>query len=104
MSIPDAARVISNPSGNRAFVRALVRQNLFIDGGPSGFQPRPISLTDLAWVITTAIKSSLHSNHLDEAHVNRFRYLVGTQKSSTRWIDTGWAIGIYQLAQTHIHP
>jgi hypothetical protein len=29
---------------------------------------------------------------LDEARVNRLRYLEGTPEDSTRWIDTGWAI------------
>ncbi len=29
---------------------------------------------------------------LDEARVNRLRYLEGTPKESTRWIDTGHAI------------
>ncbi|BDG02807.1 hypothetical protein [Anaeromyxobacter oryzae] len=29
---------------------------------------------------------------LDEARVNKLRYLEGTPKESTRWIDTGWAI------------
>jgi hypothetical protein len=31
---------------------------------------------------------------LDEARVNRLRYLEGTPKGSTRWIDTGWAIAM----------
>ncbi len=31
---------------------------------------------------------------LDEARVNRLRYLVGTPKESTRWIDTGWALAL----------
>jgi hypothetical protein len=31
---------------------------------------------------------------LDEARVNRLRYLEGTPKASTRWIDTGWAIAL----------
>jgi hypothetical protein len=29
---------------------------------------------------------------LDEARVNRLRYLEGTPRKSTRWIDTGWAM------------
>jgi hypothetical protein len=33
-----------------------------------------------------------HGGILDEARVNRVRYLEGTPKSATRWIDTGWAI------------
>jgi hypothetical protein len=29
---------------------------------------------------------------LEEGRVNRLRYLDGSPKESTRWIDTGWAI------------
>ncbi len=31
---------------------------------------------------------------LDEARVNRVRYLDGTLKASTRWVDTGWALAL----------
>jgi hypothetical protein len=29
---------------------------------------------------------------LDEARVNRVRYLDGTLKEATLWIDTGWVL------------
>ncbi|AUX42551.1 uncharacterized protein SOCE26_039840 [Sorangium cellulosum] len=29
---------------------------------------------------------------LDEQRVNRLRYLEGTPRGATRWIDTGWAL------------
>jgi hypothetical protein len=35
---------------------------------------------------------------LDEERVNRLRYLEGTPRSSTRWIDTGWAMMIFAAA------
>jgi hypothetical protein len=35
---------------------------------------------------------------LDEARVNRLRYLDGTPKDATRWIDTGWAIRLWRLS------
>ena len=35
---------------------------------------------------------------LDEARVNRLRYLEGTPRESTRWIDTGWAIVLVQAS------
>lgn len=35
---------------------------------------------------------------IDEARVNRVRYLEGTPKGSTRWIDTGWAITLFAAA------
>jgi hypothetical protein len=31
------------------------------------------------------------------------RYLEGTPKESTRWIDTGWAIAAWQLGKGHVH-
>lgn len=65
---------------------------LRIDGGPGGFAERTISLTDLAWVLVA--RDDVHKNGglLDEQRVNRLRYLEGTPKGSTRWIDTGWAL------------
>lgn len=76
------------------------RGGLRIDGGnrpadaehsATGFKPRTVSLADLAW--------ALEAHHtfgplatIDEPHVNRLRYLEGTPKQSTRWIDTGWAL------------
>ena len=30
--------------------------------------------------------------------VNRLRYLEGTPKTATLWIDTGWTIGLWRLA------
>jgi hypothetical protein len=33
-----------------------------------------------------------HGGVLDEARVNRLRYIAGTPKGATRWIDTGWAL------------
>ncbi len=32
--------------------------------------------------------------HVDEAGLNALRYLDGTPKGSTRWIDTGWALAL----------
>jgi hypothetical protein len=40
----------------------------------------------------------VHGGLLDEARVNRLRYLDGTPKGSTRWIDTGWALVVYEAA------
>jgi hypothetical protein len=51
-----------------------------------------VSLIDLAWVVVAADDVAAHGGIVDEARVNRLRYLGGTPKSSTRWIDTGWAI------------
>jgi superfamily II DNA or RNA helicase/diadenosine tetraphosphate (Ap4A) HIT family hydrolase len=63
-----------------------------IDGGQGGFAERTVSLTDIAWVLAAERDVSESGGVLDEARVNRLRYLEGTPRGSTRWIDTGWAI------------
>jgi superfamily II DNA or RNA helicase/diadenosine tetraphosphate (Ap4A) HIT family hydrolase/SOS-response transcriptional repressor LexA len=68
---------------------------LRIDGGPDGFAERTVSLTDLAWVIQAADDVAMTGGLLDEARVNKLRYLDGTPKESTRWIDTGWALAAW---------
>ena len=63
-----------------------------IDGGPGGFAERTVSLTDLAWALQARAQALETGGLVDEARVNRLRYLDGTPKGSTRWIDTGWAL------------
>jgi hypothetical protein len=63
-----------------------------IDGGPDGFQERTISLMDVAWALVAMDEAQATGWLADEARVNRLRYLDGTPKGSTRWIDTGWAL------------
>ena len=65
---------------------------LRIDGGEGGFAERTVSLTDVSWVVAAAKDVAANGGLLDEARVNRLRYLEGTPKESTRWIDTGWAV------------
>lgn len=78
---------------------------LRIDGGPDGFTERTVSLTDLAWVIQAALDVASAGGLLDEARVNKLRYLDGTPKESTRWIDTGWAIAAWQaIDRGPTHP
>ncbi|MCO5170375.1 MAG: DEAD/DEAH box helicase family protein [Planctomycetes bacterium] len=69
-----------------------------IDGGADGFKPRTVSLTDVTWVLVAHDDVTRHGGVLDEARVNRRRYLEGTPKASTRWIDTGWAIVLARAA------
>jgi hypothetical protein len=65
---------------------------LRIDGGTGGFRERTVSLADIAWVLKAhGGLDDPGSPPPDEAAVNRIRYLDGTPKGSTRWIDTGWA-------------
>ena len=70
---------------------------LRIDGGPGGFAERTVSLVDLGWVAAAADYSRQHGVLLDEALVNRLRYIDGTPKGSTRWIDTGHALALRRV-------
>jgi hypothetical protein len=69
-----------------------------IDGGEGGFAARSVSTTDVAWVMLAADAVASDGGLLDEARVNRLRYLEGTPKQSTRWMDTGWAVVLFGSA------
>jgi superfamily II DNA or RNA helicase/diadenosine tetraphosphate (Ap4A) HIT family hydrolase/SOS-response transcriptional repressor LexA len=102
-SLPETERVITNAADVRAFVRGRAsRGGLRIDGGPAGFKPRTVSLTDLAWVVVAARDVKVKGGLLDEVRVNRVRFLEGTASDSTRWIDTPWAIAAYQAVRDRI--
>jgi hypothetical protein len=53
-----------------------------------------VSLIDIAWVLVARDDVVRHGGVLDEARVNRVRYLDGTPKEATRWIDRGWALRV----------
>lgn len=65
---------------------------LRVDGGPSGFAERTVSLNDFAWVLAAKQHAAEHGGVVDEARVNHLRYIDGTPRESTRFIDTGWAL------------
>lgn len=91
-------REIVRADGRRARVLGSASRGGFrIDGGVGGFAERTVSLLDLAWVIAAADHVKIHGGLLDERMVNRLRYLEGTPKGSTRWIDTRWAIAAWKL-------
>ena len=73
-------------------VGASARGGVRIDGGPDGFAERTVSVVDLAWVLRAQAEVARTGGVIDEAAVNRVRYLEGTPKASTRWIDTGWGL------------
>src|SRR6185436_16305903 len=75
------------------------RGGLRVDGGEVGFAERTVSLVDLAWIIAADDDVRERGGLLDEARVNALRYLEGTPKASTRWIDTGWALAAWQRAK-----
>jgi superfamily II DNA or RNA helicase/HKD family nuclease/diadenosine tetraphosphate (Ap4A) HIT family hydrolase len=70
------------------------RGGLRVSGGPEGFAERTISVLDLGWSLAARADVAARGGVLDEARVNRLRYLDGTPKESTRWIDTGWALAV----------
>lgn len=117
LALPQERRWLEQPDGRRAHVLgAATRGGLRIDGGAEGFAERTVSPQDIAWVIAADDDVHEHGGVLDEERVNRLRYLEGTPKGSTRWIDTGWALAVWALtrplirtpllaegASTHVH-
>ncbi|MDI3282135.1 DEAD/DEAH box helicase family protein [Polyangium sp. 15x6] len=68
------------------------RGGVRIDGGPGGFEERTVSLTDIGWVLVALSEVNEDPRLLQEELVHHVRYLEGTPKGSTRYIDTGWAM------------
>jgi superfamily II DNA or RNA helicase/diadenosine tetraphosphate (Ap4A) HIT family hydrolase len=91
--------VIENGSQRARLAGEAARGGVRIDGGDGGFGERTISLTDLAWTLVAKDDARASGGLLDEARVNRLRYLEGTPRESTRWIDTGWALALLKLAR-----
>ncbi|MCC6665011.1 MAG: DEAD/DEAH box helicase family protein [Polyangiaceae bacterium] len=100
LALPDAERWLTQANGRRARVLGPAqRGGLRLDGGEGGFEERTVSLTDIAWSVVAEEDVRELGGVLDEQRVNRLRYLEGTPKGSTRWIDTGWAIAAWNLAR-----
>jgi hypothetical protein len=92
---PEAVRFVVRQNGRRALIVGPAQQGCLRIVGPQGeFTERTVSLLDLAWVVAAEDDVKHHGGILDEQRINRLRYLEGTPKGSTRWIDTGWAIAI----------
>ena len=83
-------------------VGAATRGGVRIDGGPGGFAERTVSVTDLAWALAAEDDVRRRGGVLDEARVNRLRYLDGTPRNATRWIDTGWALVLLGSAERRL--
>jgi hypothetical protein len=73
-----------------------------VSGGADGFAERTVSRIDLGWALAAQNDVARNGGILDETRVNRLRYLDGTDKSATRWIDTGWALAV--LAWASVTP
>lgn len=105
LELPETERWIEQPRGARARVlgagpRGGLRLRLGAEGEEG--RERSVSLTDLAWVVVAADDVAAHGGLLDEARVNRLRYLEGASKASTRYIDTPWAIAAWSRARPHL--
>ncbi len=66
-----------------------------IDGGPGGFKPRNVSLTDLAWAL---LALDGQADSASKALIHALRYWPGTPRGSTRYIDTLWAQRIIEAS------
>jgi hypothetical protein len=75
-------------------VGRAAKGGLRISGGDGGFGERTISLLDLGWALAAAADARERGGLVDEARINRLRYLDGTPKEATRWIDSGWALAV----------
>lgn len=96
LRLPEAERRLERSGGRSARILGPAqRGGLRIASGEGGAGERTVSLTDLAWVIAASDDVDANGGLLDEARVNRLRYLEGTPKGSTRWIDTGWALAAW---------
>lgn len=103
LEIAEAQRWLTRADGRKARVLGRAQQGgLRVDGGDDGFSQRTVSLHDLAWVAVAAESVVAERGLLDEQRVNRLRYLDGTPRGSTRWIDTGWAIAAWNLVASGI--
>ena len=92
LGLPEAERVLVQRDGRARILGRAQRGGLRIALGQG---ERTVSLTDLGWVVVAADDVAAHGGILDEARVNRLRYLEGTPKGSTRWVDTGWALAAW---------
>jgi superfamily II DNA or RNA helicase/diadenosine tetraphosphate (Ap4A) HIT family hydrolase/SOS-response transcriptional repressor LexA len=100
LELPPESRWLEQPNGNRARVLGPAgRGGLRVDGGDGGFHERTVSLNDLAWVVAADDAAKATGTLLDEVLVNRVRYLEGTPKGSTRYIDTAWALAVWRLGK-----
>ena len=87
-----AGSIVERDGKRFRIVGPAKRGGLRIDGGPGGFEERTVSITDIGWVVSALSEVNEEPRLLQEALVHRLRYLEGTPKGSTRYIDTGWAI------------
>jgi hypothetical protein len=101
LSLPEADRRLERGEARTARILGPAPRGglqLDVEGGIQ----RTVSLTDLAWVLVAHDQVEATGGVLDEARVNRLRYLEGTPRASTRWIDTGWALAARARGAPHV--
>lgn len=99
---PGVGRAVAAEGKRLRIVGRSAGGGLRIDGGDGGFAERSVTGTDLGWVLLAADDVAANGGVLDEARVNGLRYLEGTPKVATRWIDTRWAIRLWWLAPPQV--
>jgi superfamily II DNA or RNA helicase/diadenosine tetraphosphate (Ap4A) HIT family hydrolase len=94
-------QLLEQPNGTRARILGRAPRGGLRIGGttPAALKPRTISLVDIAWTAVADDSVRDHGGLLTEDRVNQARYLEGTPKPSTRWIDTAWAIAAWTRAR-----
>jgi superfamily II DNA or RNA helicase/SOS-response transcriptional repressor LexA len=83
-------------AGMARVVRITRDLGVFLEGVDGSLSPRPISATDIGWVIWAADEAARGGPPLSLETVNRLRYLKGTPKGKTRYIDTKLAMALWR--------
>jgi hypothetical protein len=99
MAAPGAGAIVEGDSKRCRIVGRAPSGGVRIDGGDGGFAERTVSLTDIGWVLMATDDVARVGGILDEQRVNRLRYIDGTPRSATRWIDTQWALFLVRSVQ-----
>ena len=92
MSSPGAGATVTREGKQCRLVGRSADGGLRIDGGAGGFAERTVSRRDIGWALVASDDVVRVGGILDEQRLNRLRYIDGTPKESTRWIDSGWAL------------
>lgn len=92
LAAPGAGGWLQADGKRLRIIRAAARGGIRIDGGEGGFEERTVSELDMAWALKAQSLASVLGGAADETLVNELRYLEGTPKASTRWIDTEWVL------------
>lgn len=99
MESPGIGAAVESDGKRCRIVGRATNGGIRFDGGPGGLAERTVSLTDIGWALVAGDDVAAMGGILDEQRVNRGRYIDGTPKGATRWIDTGWALLFVRAAR-----